>query len=268
MTRFINVSLIFLLLCVFYSSGCKKEKRGRGNNAAATGIATEVKPSAYLREKLSATPLAGVRTLKGSAKVYTESQGMAVNASANVVWVRDSLVWINVKKLGLEAVRALVTPDSAWVLNRLDKTCLTLSVADFCTRYGIPGDGFSALQDMLLGSATLLPNMPLQSGIQDSLHRLYGSNDNLIVDYRMEEGTFLLKNESFIERKRTNALSIAFDKYNKLTDMALFPYLRRVEAFGADNGKSYFELEFTAMEVNSAPSWKFDIPSHYQRIGK
>ena len=57
---------------------------------------------------------AGAHRLDGLVGV--EQDGSTVSATANLIWLRDSVVWINVKKFGIEGARALLTPDASMSL--------------------------------------------------------------------------------------------------------------------------------------------------------
>jgi hypothetical protein len=183
----VSLAALFFLSSA-QESGCKR----RTGNPAASKPATSVRSPDYLQKQLRKRELNNVRTMFARADIYAEGGGDNISANAQIVWVRDSVLFVNIKKFGLEAVRALITPDSAFVLNRLDKTYIAEDLSSLQRRYSLP-EGFPLLQEALLASAYFLPNLKLQSDIRDELHRLTGANGQYSSEYRMEEGSFLLR---------------------------------------------------------------------------
>lgn len=58
-------------------------------------------------------------SLKFNAEVQTGEENNSF--SGNIYIVKDSTIWISVQKLGLEAFRLLITPDSVKMLDRINK---------------------------------------------------------------------------------------------------------------------------------------------------
>jgi len=64
---------------------------------------------------------------------------------------RDSTIWISASAfLGVESLRALITPDSVVVVNRMDQTYLAEPLAEVAARYRWPAS-FQETQAMMLG---------------------------------------------------------------------------------------------------------------------
>lgn len=219
-----------------------------------------------LKKRLQDRRLTQVRTLTAHARLYVEGEDVAADASANFIWVRDSALWVNIKKFGMEVSRALITPDSFFLLNRIDKTVLMASRHDFQRRYHLP-DGLPILQHLLLAEAWLPENVAFQADIKDSLHRLSGSDGRFLMDYRIEEGTFWLRQGTFLQPAEGQWLSQTCARFQKLPRSgAFFPYFRRIELFSPESGYFRADIDFTQIEINVDKPFRFDIPDHYQRL--
>ena len=199
----------FLLISA-KGTGCKHHP----DNAVAKP-ATEVRSVSFLTKKLQAKDVSGVKRLNAKARIFVEGDGQSIEASANLIWVRDSALWVNVRKFGLEAVRALITPDSVFILNRLNKTYTARGLESLQREYNLPA-GFDLLQAVILAKAWIIPDVVLKSDIQDGLHRLSGSDVQYGVDYRVEEGSFLLRHETFSQAKDARSITLDFDQYKNL----------------------------------------------------
>ncbi|MBX2889935.1 MAG: DUF4292 domain-containing protein [Saprospiraceae bacterium] len=254
---------LFLLLIGISAqdSGCRRRKGASGPAKPAT----EVLPANFLQDKLRSRDVSGIQTLSARADIYAEGDGQAVSANANIIWIRDSVLWVNVKKLGIEAARALVTKDSVYLINRLDKTYTIQGLESLQRQYSLP-DGFGLLQSAVLASAWFFPDISLQSDIKEGLHRLSGSNGSTGTEYKMEEGSYVLRSETFVQTRDTRVVTFGFDRYKKLAGAGFFPYFRSIEAYSPETGTLRLQLQLSDVEVNVPKNYRFQIPEHYERI--
>ena len=113
------VTILLACMCMLSAkeTGCSKSP-----NLSLPGKAKDVKSSNFLLKKLRNYDHSNIKFVNAQAKVFMEGNGQSIGVNANIIWIRDSLMWMNVKKFGLEAARVLVTKDSVFVLNRLEKT--------------------------------------------------------------------------------------------------------------------------------------------------
>lgn len=241
-------------------TGCKQ----KGPSGPAKP-ATEVQSANFLMQKLKGRDVSGIKTLSARADIFAEGEGQSVAANANIIWIRDSVLWLNVKKLGVEAARALVTKDSVYLINRLDKTYSVRGLESLQRQYNLPA-GFPLLQDAVLASAWFFPDISLQSDIKDDLHRLSGSNEQSGADYRLEDGSYVLRSESFVRQRDARVVTLGFDHYKRLSGTGIFPYLRTIEAYSPETGALRLQLELSDVEVNVPKNYRFEIPDHYERI--
>jgi hypothetical protein len=256
---------ILLLISVFCLVSAKETGCRRSNTDAPAAAATTPKSAAYLLKKLNARDVSKVKFLNAQARIFVDGGGQSIAANANIVWIRDSVMWVNVKKFGLEAARALITRDSVFMLNRLNKTWSARGLESLQREYSLP-DGFGLLQQFVLASAWIDPAMEMQSDIKDALYRLSGSNGQLSADYRMEEGSYLLRSQTFLQPKDARNVSLSFENYKKTQIAGQFPYLRRIEAFSPETGNMRLEIELNDVEINVPKNFRFEIPGSYERV--
>lgn len=248
-----------LMLISAKESGCSR------NTAVDTPLlATQPRSAGFLLDKLKQVKASQIRTLSAKARITVGGAGEEMQANASLVWIRDSIVWVNIKKFGFEAARVLITRDSVYMLNRLEKSYTVEGLDALQRQYNLP-DGFPLLQQIILANAWLFPDMPLQPGIKDGLHDLKGSDGRYAAEYGLEEGTFLLRKETFIHQKDAGSLSLAFDGYKKLPGAGLFPYLRHVQAYSSENGQTEFSIELSDVELNEPVVYRFEVPDYYKR---
>jgi len=241
-------------------TGCRKSP-----SFGETRPATETRSTTFLKKKLRNHEHSNLNFVNAQAKVFMEGNGQSIGATANIIWIRDSVMWLNIKKFGLEAARALVTRDSVFVLNRLEKSYSVRGLESLQRQYSLPA-GFDLVQSLLLATPWFFPDISLESDIKDGLHRLYGSNGRFSTDYRMEEEAFWLRQEIFLQPRDTRAMSVQFENYKKTELAGWFPYLRTVEASSPESGDLRLSIELNEVEFNVPKSFRFEIPKHYKLV--
>lgn len=251
----IQIALFAILAIV----GCRTQK------AAVAETANQPKQVDFLQKKLRENAPAAVRQLNARARLNIESDGSTMQATANLMWLKDSVLWVQVKKFGIEGARALVTRDSIFILNRLEKTLTVKTWADLRRDYNLP-EGFPLLENVVLGTAWFAENMVLNSDLKDGQHRIAGKSPRFAADYRVEEGTFRVRQMTFLEQTGGRAVTLGFDNFQKIGSGGALPYLRHIETFDSESGATKVEIELSDVEINAAKSFRFEIPSHYRRV--
>ena len=260
-----SLSWLFLSACFFALISAKESGCRRSGGDSAEGKATTPRSVDFLRKKLASQDRPQVHQLNAQAQVYIEGNGQSIAATANIIWIRDSVMWVNIRKFGLEAARALVTKDSVFVLNRLDKTYSARRLESLQRQYSLPA-GFELMQSMLLAGAWVLPDMPLESDVKDGYHRLSGSNGRTAADYRLAEDHFWLRQEIFLQPRDAQTMSVVFENYKKTDVAGWFPYLRTLEAYSPNTGDLRLSIELHDVEFNVPKQYRFEIPQHYERV--
>jgi hypothetical protein len=261
--RLILLSLLSFFLLAAEDAGCRRRGGPSGDDRLVP--AKTPRPVEFLRQQLAGGYAADARSLTAQAVVTAENDGQTIQFTTNIIWLRDSVIWINARKFGLEAVRALITPDSIVALNRLENTYSVKTWPELRREYSLPA-GFELLQPLLLSAAYVLPELDYTAGVRDSLHVLTGAGATMSAEYALEEGTFRLRREQFIDRREGRSVTISFDRYKKLDGAAWFSYLRRIEAFSPTDGAARLEIEFNTVTVNESKPYRFEIPAHYRRV--
>lgn len=258
--RFIPVLLAFFSLISAKETGCRKQP---GNPLPK--VAAEQRSSSFLMKKLRNYEHPNLKVVTSQAKVFMEGNGQSIGATANIVWIRDSLIWMNIKKFGLEAARVLITNDSVFVLNRLEKTYSARGLESLQHQYSLPA-GFDLVQSLLLASPWFFPDIQLESDIKDGHHRLSGANGRFSTDYRLLGDTFWLGQEIFLQPRDARSISIKFENYKKTALAGWFPYLRTLEAYSPETGDLRLSIELNDVEFNVPKAIRFEIPTYYERI--
>lgn len=263
--RSINFLGLVLLAGSMFLISAKETGCGKAPDFNELRPASEQRSADFLQKKLRNYEHKNLKQMNAQAKVFMEGNGQSIGATANIIWVRDSIIWLNVKKFGLEAARVLITQDSVFVLNRLEKTYSARGLESLQRQYSLPA-GFELVQSLLMASPWFFPDIRLESDIKDGLHRLSGANGRFSTDYRMEDEAYWLKQEHFLQPRDTRTMSASFENYKKTEIAGWFPYLRTLEASSLETGDMRLSIELNDVEFNVPKAIRFEIPKHYDKI--
>lgn len=102
--------------------------------------------------------------LTANLSIQAEGNGMTYNDLSGQIRMRkDSIVWLSVTAtMGVEALRAKVSNDSIWMLNRLEKTYLAEPLDTVSAQLGIPLS-LPLIQTLLLDNNEGLPPVENQT---------------------------------------------------------------------------------------------------------
>ena len=92
------------------------------------------------KKTVAPAPPQSFEWLTANMAIQAEGNGMAYNDLSGQIRMRkDSIVWLNVTAtMGVEVLRAKISNDSVWLLNRLEKTYLAEPLDTVSAQLGIP----------------------------------------------------------------------------------------------------------------------------------
>lgn len=189
---------------------------------------------------------------------------MSMSASATMIMQKDKLLWMSVKKLGFEVVRVKVTPDSIYVLDRINNEYTIESLDYLSDSYGLPA-GLSELQDFILGNPVFLGTDGLSVQPMGAAYRLVGERDSTTAEYLVGAKDYRLHKLAFKDKASEQEASAMLSEYDKIKGNKYFSYLRNLVLESEYSGAAEVELKFTKVEFDTPKQIRFDIPSRYTR---
>jgi hypothetical protein len=199
---------------------------------------------------------------------------MNVGAGSTLRMRRDSVIWINVTKIGFGVARAQVTPKEVTLINYIQNYYVQEPLAFIEQKLGLPAD-FGKLQDILLGNAVFLNGLTDSTSLTftktaDGGAILGGSpKTNFQATYKFNEQMQLVE-MSFVQPTLQREVTFYYEDFNPLrdkTDKTIFAFKRRIFAKSAETGIVEVMLEAeNPMEIDVPKKIKFEIPSSYKRM--
>ena len=171
---------------------------------------------------------------------------------------RDSVIWIMVKKFGVEAVRAQITPDSFQIIYRLDRSFDEGRLEDLIYNYNLDA-GFEDMQQMMFGNVILPDSAHTKVKQTKSVHLVSGVSGDFKLIYSIDPYQLLLQ-RILINDRRNRDLDIQYIDYRQVEDFGKIPFERRYIIPYSMTETASIQLEFKDFEINKPRAIKFSIP--------
>lgn len=252
MKLFTQTLILFVSFFALQSCAGKKVVSNSGTGPASNPV---VEANELLSDsEIPFTWFAG----SGQGKLDWDDQNVSVRFKVRIY--RDSLIWVQIQKLGFEVGRMLVRQDSSFIINRLEKSYSVFYTPDFFAEYNLPPD-FTMFKRAFTGGAF----------VPSGNNKVTTENGMIVV--RNDNGSKVTY--TFNEQKQLTG-SVAIDKWQRewnsgyadyriISDSLTIPFTRNnLLTMG---GESYvLDLMYDEILVNTPQEMPFSIPSHYEKL--
>lgn len=200
--------------------------------------------------------------MKGKAELRMNNQEN--NVTVNVRLLRDKKIWVSITAIaGIEVARALITPDSLQVINRMQGLVL-LKPFSYIHRYANREVNFKLLQDLLTGNAPvdfLQQETKLTSN--NGVWQAAGNRNGL--GYLILFNTLLKSAETRLNDPRVNqSVKVVYNEYQSVDDL-LYPSKMQLHSVTGTR-KVDIAFEFSKLERNVPLDFSFTVPKRAQVI--
>ena len=203
-------------------------------------------------------------TLSLRAKASLSINGNENGVNMNIRIQKDQKIWISITAIaGIEVARALITPDSLLVINRLQSTALK---KPFSYVYNFAGKqiNFKMLQSVLTGNTiSEFMEEPVNLDLSANVYKASGVRTNL--GYTILFNTLLKSAQiDLSDVKAGQALKVEYANYQQAADI-LFPSIVKVNSV---SGKRRINIvfDFSKIERNVQLDFPFTVPKRFDLI--
>ncbi len=260
-----TLNSILLIGCLLFSIGCRPKKvivtTPPVTSQETATVKVDEKPK-NLQLLKSKDLLFSTLSLKGKANLNVG--GDENNVTMNIRIQKDKKIWVSVTGIaGIEGMRAVITPDSLLLLNRLEKT---FTKKPFSYIYGFTNKqiNFNLLQAIISGN-TISDFMTEKSALvqENGVWVLSGTNGDLT--FRNVFNTLLKVDETTLnDPKSAQALKVNYGEYTTINN-SLFPSTLKISSMsGAKSIK--IDIEFVKIESNVPVEFPFSVPKNFKVI--
>ncbi len=204
---------------------------------------------------------------KAKAKVVTEDQNVSFVIKLRMR--KDSLVWLQLKKVSVEGLRVQMNPDRIQVLNRQDNQYIVEPFSSIKKQLAIPFD-FQTVEDLLVGNPIMYQQIDFKSKIDSGYYYMEGDiPDPDDASLNLGKLRFWLNEQFQIVRLEAemgeNQVQALFSDYEEVEGRTL-AMTKDIRMQSPESGKVRMKITFNKIEFDKPASMNFSIPEHYEKI--
>jgi len=198
----------------------------------------------------------------GKAKTKITDRAGSIKATQYLRIKKDSVIWTAVKKVSVEGGRAQITPDSAYIILRLEKAYQAFSLDELSSKYGIAAD-FNFIQDITMGIIPVVDSSKLWEIKEDiNFVNIKTTAANLLCEFQISKFDGEVYEIKFGNAKGSKGL-IKYGDYRPVTANLNLPF-KRIYEFSLESGTNLIiDINFSKIEIDDPTIIKFNIPKHY-----
>lgn len=241
------IALCFsLMLIIILSSGCRSKKV-----VTAPPSVPDENLALWNSAKEEAMQWNTV-SMRGRLQYRDDSNNQSGNV--NIRMMRDSAIWVNVTKLGFEVARALVTPDSVFLVNRFESGITSMSLVELGQDYGIP-PRLDYIQSLLMGQ--VVPrHFAHNSPIPGNPHGFQVQDHRLLWHYSITEEHYSPSKINISDEGSVYSLDWTLGNFRPLANDKAFSFLRNGIVYKLDQVVLQIQMEVSNVDINAV----FDMP--------
>lgn len=208
--------------------------------------------------------LPAFRTFTGKMGVSFQSASLNQDVNANVRIRKDSLIWVSLTgPFNIEGARALISPDSVCIINKLNHTVERHSIALLQRLVHIPLT-FDDVQNILIGGPLLYKGRVQSFDAQHDAVWIIELLDGILHNkLTIDRGAWRTISMQVTDRQGTAVRSstISYSGFDNKPGFA-FPQKRNISV----NDKSHIniDLQYKQYSFNEKIDFPFNIPSSYK----
>ncbi len=201
-------------------------------------------------------------TLEAKTKVDYKKNGKGLNVKATVRILKDEKIWISGGLFGFEGARALITPDSVHVINRMNRTYYSESIDKVEELTGLPVD-FKLLQQLLTGQLLIKDNSSLALEYEDDQIELISTYNQFATLAYLLADPIQLKQQNLVDQDKEQQVKILYSDYQMVDQQHSFPFQSAIEVSGKDS--ITVNLQINSLKIDNNPDFSFSINDGYTR---
>lgn len=253
-----SISNSFIAVLILIAAGCAS-KRTALPSVPEKRSETAAGSKAETLERINAAALQfSTISLKAKTDLAINNQKNDVTLSIRIK--RDEAIWVSVTALaGLEVARALITPDSIKILNRIDAE-YTRKPFTYVQQFSNDQLNFGMLQSILVGNPireTLSENAQM---VTNPALRLSGALETLIFDLAFSDSNKLLE-ATLKDGEAGQTLTVRYGDFGVVGAKEV-PQSVSIRS-QAGNKTIAAELRYTKIDLDVSVEMPFNVPGRF-----
>ncbi|HVG17064.1 MAG TPA: DUF4292 domain-containing protein [Chitinophagaceae bacterium] len=263
--------IVILIIVIAVLSSCRSTKKIQTAITKRDTIAVPARTNKVDTSELIKNALAKLSVNKQDYKTFTakldidyrggDAKHYDVNGTLRIY--KDSTIWISVNAvLGIEAMRLLITKDSIFLLDKLNKTYSARSI-DYLQEVTALPLTLLTLQDLLVGNPVFVDSNLVSYSTSNKTTTILsiGPSFKNLLTIDNEDNTLLHSKLDDVNIAKSRTADLGYDDFEKKQGKS-FPTKRRITV--AEKTKLEVSLKFKQVDFNEEVSFPFSVPKNYK----
>jgi len=250
---------IALTACLLVLAGCSAHKQLVANKPATPTPAIKAADSKLAAIKAHQLVF---NTFSAKASTKLEIDNSSNDVTLNMRIEHNKRIWVSITAvLGIEVARALITPDSIKIINKLQGVYVKQPFS-YVYKYASSQVSYNMLEAIFTGNA-------IPEALNDTAAQLQPNNDGVDMTGNLQDLTYKLifgpelKETQFNLSSADNDQSLAVTNSNFITQgTQLIPSLIDLRSV-SHNKKVHANLHYTRVDLDQTLTYPFNIPENY-----
>ncbi|HYG39207.1 MAG TPA: DUF4292 domain-containing protein [Cytophagales bacterium] len=193
-----------------------------------------------------------------------------ISATANLRMKKDSILWINITPgLGIEAMRAIITPDSIVIVDKIKKRYVSYDFATLSEKYNF-NITFNLIQDLILGNQVKELSDSDRVVKEVNVFVLTQKIKNSLVESYINQSTAKLERVEISEPGTSNQFVVVYGNNSISEEGKNIPNSISMDLDYTYQNKKYtvtINIDHQKTEfLEKGLKFPFNIPAKYERI--
>jgi hypothetical protein len=192
-----------------------------------------------------------------------------LEATALIRIKKDSIIWINVSPgLGIEAMRAKITPDSIVVVDKIKKQYVVYDFKTLSQRYNFEID-FQLLQNLLLGNLVKEKEEVDQVTKEQKFVVLTQKQNSSLIESFINENLSKVERLQISEPGTNNLLTVDYSGFTDIDERKIpngvnldLDYVYQAKKYNVNIDINHQKAEFSDKGIK----FPFNIPAKFERV--
>lgn len=259
-----TLNKLLLVTLIIVAAGCKARKPVVAVTTPAVPEKTTpaINPVMAKLETIRANQT-DFNTFSGKAKAKLNINGDNNDVTLNIRIQKNQRIWVSITAiLGVEVARALITPDSIQVINRLQSVYLKKPFS-YVNNYAGRQVNYKTIESLLIGNA--IPelvndeNAKVQAGVNGGT-AISGSLQSLIYNLVLNTG-YRVTQTNLNNAPARQSLQVTNNNFVQANGKIIPSQINIRSAAGNNNIQA--DLQYSRTEFNQPQDYPFSIPSRF-----
>lgn len=194
-----------------------------------------------------------------NARLKIDGEDVKIGGRSNIIMVRDSAVMMTFKKIGIEGARALVRPDSSWILYRQENLYETFDTEDFLFKNRIFAS-FKDVQNLIIGNVPIPDVSQIRRFETKEYHQIEFNSEGISYKYFINEDFSIYK--IVIKDNFGRTMLVEMQDYNE----TMFATKKEIELVIPGEQTSKVSMKLSKVQFGKRKKIRFEVPDHYTHI--